>query len=174
MFIKCLPYKSGSTLEKDIAYGVLGMAVGLPLGYGTMQGAGKVLRSWGMIDRKSLGIVSVYESFSNFSSTILKVILFIYATIFIPICEEWIFRNKIYECQETQNPQKETWIAKCFRVISNGILFGLIHFNPLHMVVASVTGVVFAFLREITGHWRASAISHSLNNVFIMTQFLWT
>lgn len=130
------------------------------------------MQSWGVKENHPLGIVGIYTSFNNLSSMLLKVLLVAYAVFFVPIFEEWIFRSRIYECQESKDPQNETWLAKGFRVISNGVAFAVIHFDPLHMIVAGVAGIVFAALREITGSWRTSAICHSLNNTLIMSQYL--
>ena len=174
---------SDDTLGRDIAYGVAGSAIALPLNYGIMAGTDALLRSYGVERKEPQDIVRIYEAIgvvaSAFFQVILKVLLIAYIVLIGPILEEWLFRDKLYSWQESAKQANESYLDKGFRVVSNGLLFGAMHYGPSQgwtnipiIAVTSVSGIVFASIREMTGSWRASTISHSLNNAFVMGAFM--
>lgn len=98
------------------------------------------------------------KAFSVFSIVILA-----------PIVEEWLFRYQIYKWQE------EDPAPKAYRIMSNAVIFGAFHYSiflgmaniPI-VLCASISGIVFATLREMRGNCYASVIAHSINNAVLL------
>lgn len=77
-----------------------------------------------------------------------------------PLCEEFLFRGTIQPLQERAHR------SHLVIIVVNGLLFGLIHFNPLSFLALSIVG---AFLADITSRSRSlwpAIIGHAVLNAF--------
>lgn len=167
--------------SRDLVLAAAGSTLSLPAGYAALYGTSHLMEASGIREIGAQSYFHYHESFKKianpFLRTALKAVSIFYITLFVPILEEWVFRNKIYGWQEAQsNPNKDSSIQRMYRILSNALLFGAFHFNIFHgwanfpvLVVSTIVGVVFAALREITGNYRASTIAHVLNNVVMVT-----
>lgn len=167
-------------LEKnDIGLGAIGSAVSLSAGYVAMESSAHLIKKFGVILNEPQTFFRFYESLSKISHGLLrgiaKSVAVVYVILLVPILEEFFFRDLIYKWQEDHALAGEKCAAKVYRVLSNGIIFGAIHFsffqgwaNVPILAVTMVAGIVFAALRELTGNTRASTVAHCMNNSFFM------
>lgn len=81
-------------------------------------------------------------------------------TVAAPLCEEFLFRGTIQPLQERAHR------SHLVIIVTNGVLFGLIHFNPLSFLALSIVG---AFLADVTSRSRSlwpAIIGHAVLNAF--------
>jgi len=160
--------------KRDISLGVRGGVTSLTGGFAALKGSEYLMQKWGVRTSNPQTFFRYYEQLQDVSNMLLrgalKTLVIFYVVIFVPIVEEWLFRDVIYAFQE-----KETQASRIYRVLSNGIVFGAFHVNIFYGVanipvvaVATFAGVVFAALREKTGNIYASTIAHSINNAFVL------
>lgn len=159
-------------IREDFVLGAKGAAISLTAGFITLQTSQFLMNTWGFPIAKRYAFFQFYEhlqSVGNFLLRgVLKTLTIFYIVILVPLIEEWVFREWIYQMQE------ESGASKIYRVISNGILFGAFHYSfylgwaniPI-IAVTAVAGIVFAALREIRKNSYASTIAHSLNNAAV-------
>lgn len=78
-------------------------------------------------------------------------------TIVAPVCEEYLFRGTILPAQLEHESE--------FRAVAiNGILFGMIHFNPLALVSLSIVGAYFAHITSRSRALWPAIIAHAALN----------
>lgn len=164
--------------SRDLALGLAGSCISLPLGFGAMKGTLSLMNSWGIPLGEEQTHFHLLEILSKVKQPFLRVALKIcavaYVTLLIPLIEEWVFRGLLYQQQE-KVIQGNDLSKRFIRILTNALIFGAFHISlfqgwtnlPL-VVVSSVAGLVFASLRELTGSWRASAICHILNNTLVL------
>lgn len=165
--------------SRDMALGVLGTSIALPLGYSAMKGAGYFMTQWDLPIEESFTVFRFYDALEKVSDSVLrsalKVLAILYVVIITPIIEEWVFRGLIYKWQSSDAGQVESSAYKTYRILSNALICGAFHIHPLQgwvnipiFAVSTISGIVFATLREITQNQWASTIAHSLNNTFVL------
>lgn len=74
------------------------------------------------------------------------------------ISEEFFYRGVIYEYVRGYKPLT--------RILFVGVLFALIHFDPIGFLPLVVVGVVFTWIRYVTGGWLVPALAHFAFNAF--------
>lgn len=163
----------------DFQLGVIGSAVSLSTGYVVMETSAHLMKQWGLSFTESQTFFPFYETLSQMGQGllrgVLKLLAVVYVILIVPIVEEWFFRDLLYSFQERGDPHKDAMGLRVYRVISNGVVFGAFHVSLFQgwanipiLTVTTVTGIIFATLREMTGNIRASTVAHSLNNSFFM------
>jgi len=160
--------------EKDFSLGTRGAIISLTGGFAALKGSEYLMQNLGIRVSNPQIFFRYYEHLQGVSNMLLrgalKILAIFYVVIFVPIVEEWLFRDAIYGWQK-----KEGQASKTYRILSNGILFGAFHVNIFYgianipvVAVATFAGIVFAALREKTGNIYASTIAHSINNAVVL------
>ncbi len=75
-----------------------------------------------------------------------------------PLCEEFLFRGTILPLQERAH--RRIWLI----VLTNGVMFGAIHFNPLSLVALSIVGAFLADISMRTKSLWPAVIGHAVLN----------
>lgn len=118
-------------------------------------------QSIGAIIERSLGIQTSSEN----TEAIIKLTeiapIMILATVLLgPILEEFVFRRVVFgSIVQTQN----FWVAG----LISSIIFALIHFDFTHIILYTISGLIFAFLYFKTRRLLTSIIAHMLLNGFV-------
>lgn len=166
-------------VREDFELGAKGAIFSLTSGYVTLHTSQFVMERVGIPTVRPQSFLGFYDHFQKINNSLMRALVksltIFYLVILVPIVEEWIFRDWIYQMQ------KESGASQVYRVISNGILFGAFHFSiffgwanlPI-VAVATVIGIIFAILREMRLNSYASTIAHSINNavVFLFLKFI--
>lgn len=161
------------SLQSSFALGSVGGAVSTSLGYLAYSSSKSLLAASGINTNHPRIFLRIYSQFQSISNSMIqlfaKVSFLFYLVVFIPIVEEWLFRDVIY------SKQVDGGGGRVFRVLTNAVLFGALHFslflgwsNVPAIAFVTIAGVVFAALRELTGDHRASIIAHSINNCVVV------
>lgn len=121
----------------------------------------------------------IYDKFTkiineSYSGLVLKSGIFsIFGSLFfialIPgVCEEFLMRGFLQKSlEEVYSPARA--------IIFTGLLFGIIHFNPIHLIPLILIGFMLGLAAYITKSLYTSIIMHFANNAFsivIMTYYL--
>ncbi|MDN3507161.1 MAG: CPBP family intramembrane metalloprotease [Simkaniaceae bacterium] len=165
---------SSALLEKDLSLGVRGAVISLSGGLASLKGSEFLLKQWGVRVSNPQTYFRYYELLNGMGNVLLrgalKTLAIFYAVLFVPIAEEWLFRDAIYKWQE-----KDEGASRVYRILANGAVFGAFHVNFFYglsnipvVAVATFAGIVFAALREKTGNIYASIIAHSINNAVVL------
>lgn len=174
-----MPISSSSRLAADTRMGLLGASISIPAGFLTMKASQHFLSNWGAGATLSQSLFPLFEVLSKVSHGLLRGMLktfaVVYVILLVPIAEEWLFRGRIFGWQQAEEPQKEPMSSRVYRVITNSIVFGAFHCSlmlgwaslPIFLI-STVTGVVFATLRERSGGLVAPIVSHSMNNAVVL------
>ena len=92
------------------------------------------------------------------------ILVAIFGSIVAPVCEELVFRGFL------QPLLVRSWGAVA-GILSAALLFGLLHFQEYgnswrHVLLISVSGAAFGWMRQATGSTKAAAGMHSAYNAF--------
>jgi len=175
-FSQLEPNASSMSL-RDLSFGAIGSSISLIAGFSSMISTEYLMEKWGLKNSNSQSYI-FYEYLEKIPQALLRGMLKTFAVLYIilliPILEEWFFRDLIYGWQ-TENSKEEIRETKIYRVVSNAVIFGVFHLSLLNgwanipiFVASTISGIVFATLREITRNCWASTIAHSLNNSFVL------
>ncbi|MEM1347531.1 MAG: type II CAAX endopeptidase family protein [Myxococcota bacterium] len=80
-------------------------------------------------------------------------------TVFAPLCEEFLFRGALL-------PSMMRHEGASAAIVLNGLLFGLIHMNPVSFLPLSLLGMFFAHLTVRTGSIWPAVLAHVSVNTF--------
>lgn len=106
--------------------------------------------------------VEILESFSSLPFAL----LFLFAAVVAPICEEWTFRGILYSGFRKSGSALQA-------IVITGVLFGLFHQNLNQMIYAMVLGFFLAALREVTGSILPTIVCHmTVNGISTVSSFL--
>lgn len=85
-----------------------------------------------------------------------------------PFCEEFLFRGTILTAQ-AQGARPWAWL-----VVSNGLLFSLLHINPFGFLALAVVGAFFAHLTLLTRSLWPAIFAHAVLNTVngVLTPYL--
>ena len=162
-------------VSRDILYGAGGGLVAYPVSVLTVETSRYFFEKWNLpFDRflLSKNFDWFYHSISAIKSCLLrgvcKTFLVTYLVFIGPVLEEWAFRGVLYSYQEShQSPPA--------RILTSAVAFGAIHLSYFHglasipyFLVATISGVVYACLREWAGSWHAPAIAHGISNACVI------
>jgi membrane protease YdiL (CAAX protease family) len=91
-------------------------------------------------------------------------LLAIFGTIVAPICEELVFRGFL-------QPVLVRSLGTVAGILATAVPFGLLHFQEYgnswrHVLLISISGVAFGWIRHVTGSTKAAAGMHSAYNAF--------
>jgi membrane protease YdiL (CAAX protease family) len=92
------------------------------------------------------------------------VLLAIFGSVVAPICEELVFRGFV-------QPLLVRSLGAVAGILATALPFGLLHFQEYgnswrHVLLISLSGVAFGWMRQATGSTKAAAIMHSAYNAF--------
>jgi membrane protease YdiL (CAAX protease family) len=102
--------------------------------------------------------------FGQISSATVKVLFILLGAVAAPIGEEVFFRGLVYNTLKAR-------INVPVAIIVSGLLFALIHFNPLALFIIWPMGMVLAYVYEKTGSLWVTITMHVTNNLvaFVMS-----
>jgi membrane protease YdiL (CAAX protease family) len=88
----------------------------------------------------------------------------IFGTIIAPVCEELVFRGFL-------QPVLVRSLGTVGGILAASVPFGLLHFSEYgnswrHVLLISISGVAFGWVRQVTGSTKAAAAMHSAYNAF--------
>ena len=84
-------------------------------------------------------------------------LLALFTAVIAPICEEWTFRGILYTGFRKNGSALQA-------IVITAVLFGLFHMNLNQMLFATILGLFFAVLREVTGSILPSVVCHMTVN----------
>jgi membrane protease YdiL (CAAX protease family) len=92
------------------------------------------------------------------------ILLAIFGTIVAPVCEELVFRGFL-------QPVLVRSLGAFAGILAAAVPFGLLHFSEYgnswrHVLLISLSGVAFGWIRQLTGSTKAAAGMHSAYNAF--------
>ena len=100
------------------------------------------------------------------SSPVALILTFISICILTPISEELLFRGYILDAL---NRLHGKWPA----IIISSIIFGMVHFDPFTMGMATIGGVIYGWIRMRTGSLVPGIVAHSMwNTMALMFTYL--
>ena len=91
-------------------------------------------------------------------------LLAIFGTIVAPVCEELVFRGFLH-------PVLVRSLGAFAGILATAVPFGMLHFSEYgnswrHVLLISISGVAFGWMRQVTGSTKAAAGMHSAYNAF--------
>ena len=89
------------------------------------------------------------------------ILAFISVVILAPIVEEIIFRGVIFN-------EASKYKGGAFPIIISALLFGLAHMQPIQIVYAFISGLIFAFVYSKTHSLPIVMFLHMLNNLLTL------
>jgi len=165
----------GPEIKSDLIYGSCGGCVSYPVSVLTIKTSRYFFEKWNLpFDRYLLSknFNWLYQSINTiknyFLRSILKTFLVAYLVLIAPIFEEWAFRGVLYRYQEPyQDPPS--------RIVTSAVVFGAFHLSYFHglasvpyFLVATISGLIYAGLREWTNSWHAPAVAHGISNACVI------
>ena len=100
------------------------------------------------------------------SSPVALILTFISICILTPISEELLFRGYILDAV---NRLHGKWPA----IIISSIIFGMVHFDPFTMGMATIGGVIYGWIRMRTGSLVPGIVAHAMwNTMALMVTYL--
>jgi hypothetical protein len=100
------------------------------------------------------------------SSSLALILTFISICILTPISEELLFRGYILD---SLNRLHGKWPA----IIISSLLFGLVHFDPFTIGMATIGGAIYGWIRIRTGSLIPGIVAHSMwNTMALMVTYL--
>ena len=100
------------------------------------------------------------------SSPVGLILTFISICILTPIVEELLFRGYILDAL---NRLHGKWPA----IIISSIIFGMVHFDPFTMGMATIGGVIYGWIRMRTGSLVPGSVAHAMwNTMALMFTYL--
>ena len=100
------------------------------------------------------------------SSPVALILTFISICILTPISEELLFRGYILDAL---NRLHGKWPA----IIISSIIFGMVHFDPFTMGMATIGGVIYGWIRMRTGSLVPGIVAHAMwNTMALMFAYL--
>ena len=100
------------------------------------------------------------------SSPVALILTFISICILTPISEELLFRGYILDAL---NRLHGKWPA----IIISSIIFGMVHFDPFTMGMATIGGVIYGWIRVRTGSLVPGIVAHAMwNTMALMVTYL--
>ena len=100
------------------------------------------------------------------SSPVALILTFISICILTPISEELLFRGYILDAV---NRLHGKWPA----IIISSIIFGMVHFDPFTMGMATIGGVIYGWIRMRTGSLIPGIVAHAMwNTMALMVTYL--
>ena len=100
------------------------------------------------------------------SSPVALILTFISICILTPISEELLFRGYILDAL---NRLHGKWPA----IIISSIIFGMVHFDPFTMGMATIGGVIYGWIRMRTGSLVPGIVAHGMwNTMALMFTYL--
>ena len=100
------------------------------------------------------------------SSPVALILTFISICILTPIVEELLFRGYILDAL---NRLHGKWPA----IIISSIIFGMVHFDPFTMGMATIGGVIYGWIRMRTGSLVPGIVAHAMwNTMALMFTYL--
>lgn len=161
--------------HRNVLYGTGGGAIVYPVSRVTLGLSTRILQALGYSSDRivlSTNFDWLYGIISRIQSVLIrgacKAFLIFTVVVLGPFLEEWVFRGALYRFQESQMDQVT-------RILTNSVLFGAVHLNYAlgvasipYFLVATISGVVYACLREWTHSWHAPAIAHGISNACVI------
>lgn len=95
------------------------------------------------------------------SSPVALILTFISICILTPISEELLFRGYILDAV---NRLHGKWPA----IIISSIIFGMVHFDPFTMGMATIGGVIYGWIRMRTGSLVPGIVAHAMWNTMAL------
>lgn len=100
------------------------------------------------------------------SSSLALVLTFISICVLTPISEELLFRGYILD---SLNRLHGKWPA----IIISSMIFGLVHFDPFTIGMATIGGIIYGWIRIRTGSLIPGIVAHSMwNTMALMITYL--
>ena len=95
---------------------------------------------------------------------LLNVVCVIVFVCIIPaIVEEMMFRGAILKSLKNT--------GEVFAILFSGFLFSIFHMNPQQTIYQFIVGVLYALIVLRGGDWTLTAISHLINNLFVVLNY---
>ncbi len=158
---------------EDLYLGASAAAASLTGGYIALRGSTAIMEAAGYEINAAQSFFLMPNHLGEINNTLIrgavKTLSVFSIVILAPIAEEWFFRYEIYKWQEEDPAPRD------YRIMSNAVIFGAFHYSiflglaniPI-VLCASISGIVFATLREMRGNCYASVIAHSINNAVLL------
>lgn len=119
--------------------------------------------SWLMTEFfSSVGINIVYNSTTEYSGVLSYVILFVSTAVLPAFLEEIMIRGIVLG--------ELAPYGKSFAIVVSGMLFGLMHMNPVQLPFACIAGVAIAYFVMESGSMWIGVIAHFINNGLSVAQ----
>jgi len=142
--------------NKVLLYGLVGAPVSLATSYGVLFLILMVIYALaGRIPEQLRGGELPTSGPAALALTVFVVV------VLAPVFEETFFRGLLYP---TLRNRLGVWGA----VLLNGLIFGVLHFQPLYMLSLSLVGAILAYLYEKTESIVASMLAHGLYNALVV------
>ncbi len=142
--------------KRILLYGLSGAPVSLVLGYGVLFLILMIIYALGGRIPEELRDQGFYAS--GPAGLILTIFVVV---ILAPVFEETFFRGLLY-------PTLRNRLGPAYAVLLNGLIFGVLHFQPLYMLSLVLVGVVLALIYEKTESIVAPMLAHGLYNALVM------
>jgi membrane protease YdiL (CAAX protease family) len=140
---------------RTLAFGALGTLTALGMSYGAFF----LIYLIFYLAAGRGPVSSETERLQDLSGGYLTLVLVV-VVVLAPIFEELFFRGLFY-------PALRRTLGPTSAVILNGVIFGIIHFQPLFMVSLILVGIVLAYLYEKTDSLVAPIMAHALYNAVV-------
>ena len=107
----------------------------------------------------------------------LGIVMFLYAWLIGPLCEEMIFRGLLWDSIERM--QWGRW-SKGVAFLLSSVIFAIGHLEPVRTSLLLVISIPIGYCRLVTGRLPASVIAHQINNfvpalsILLMSFGTWT
>lgn len=141
---------------RTLAYGGLGTLTGLVMSYGAFF---LIFLIFYLIAGRG-PVSGETEQMQGLGSGYLAIVLLV-VVILAPIFEELFFRGLFY-------PALRRVLGPRPAIVLDGVIFGLLHFEPLFMISLILVGMMLAYLYEKTDSLAAPIIAHSLYNLTVV------
>lgn len=143
------------SMPRTMGFGALGAVAGLCMSYGAffiIYLIFYLIAGRGPVSAES-------EQLQDLSGGYLALVIVV-VVVLAPLFEELFFRGLFY-------PALRRRLAPASAVVLNGVIFGIIHFQPLFIISLILVGVVLAYLYEKTDSLGAPIIAHALYNLAV-------
>lgn len=147
---------SPSSWSRVVLYGAVGAPASLAISYGALFLI--LLVIYALVGRIPEQLRGQELPSSGPAALALTVIVVV---VLAPIFEEVFFRGLLYP---TLRNRLGVWAA----VLLNGLIFGVLHFQPLYMLSLSLVGAILAYLYEKTESIVAPMLAHGLYNALVV------
>ena len=141
---------------RTLAYGGLGTVAALLLSYGAFF---LIYLIFYLIAGRA-PVSGETEQMQEIGGGYIVMVIFV-VVVLAPVFEELFFRGLFY-------PSLRRVVGPRSAIVLNGLVFGLLHFQPLFMISLILVGIVLAYLYEKTDSLVAPIMTHSLYNLAVV------